>query len=104
MYQILTLPINSCIYESTSTTYERCSQAARGEAHRAHDDRDDQRSQLQPQEGEKERAVAAPDGIADPGAEVVKLLDAAVGGRAVLGAQRPHDAARHAQLRAPHSQ
>jgi len=55
-------------------------------------------SQTHPEEEEEQVAVALPDRVADPGAEVVERLHAAVRDRAVLRPQRPHDLAAHAQL------
>lgn len=54
--------------------------------------------ELNPEEEEEVVPIAAPNGVAHPGAEVVKQLHAAIGGGAVLGPQRPHDLAGHAQL------
>ena len=51
-----------------------------------------------PEEEQEQVTVALPDGVADPGAKVVKRLHAAVRDRAVLRAQGPHDFATHAEL------
>mmetsp|Transcript_11768 Transcript_11768/g.34788 ORF Transcript_11768/g.34788 Transcript_11768/m.34788 type:complete len:307 (+) Transcript_11768:558-1478(+) len=70
----------------------------RAHIHTRHADRRRNRNQLQHQEGRKEGRVAPPDRVAHPWAKVVKRLHAAVGHRVVLGAQRAHYVARHAQL------
>ncbi len=54
--------------------------------------------QLDPEEEEEVMPVAAPDGVAHPGAEVVKEFYAAVRSGTVLSTQRPHNLAGHAQL------
>ena len=51
-----------------------------------------------PEKEQEQVAVAFADGVANPGAEVVERLYAAVCHRAVFRAERPHDLAADAQL------
>ena len=51
-----------------------------------------------PEKEKEEMAVALANRVANPGAEVIKCLDAAVRDGAVLRAQGTHDLATHAQL------